>query len=83
MQKILLSIPDDLANRFRAAIPARQRSKVVVRLIENEIAKREQKLYECALALEKDMALSEEMAEWDTTLQDGLTNEPLKKIIKK
>ena len=37
MSKILLSIPDGIASRMRAAIPHRQRSKVMVRLLETEI----------------------------------------------
>lgn len=75
MEKILISVPDKLAARMRAIIPARQRSKTVVHLIENEVARREgtldQFLYECALAVEKDMSLREEMASWNVTLQDG------------
>lgn len=72
MEKILISIPDTLVDRFRSLIPARQRSKVIVRLIELEIEKRERDLYECALALEKDEDLNKEMSEWNITLTDGL-----------
>ena len=75
MNKVLISIPDDIANRMRSAIPQRQRSKVIVRLIEKEIERREKTLYECALAVEQDAALNQEMSEWDVTLQDGLPNE--------
>ena len=74
MNKVLISIPDDIASRMRAAIPQRQRSKVIVRLIEAEIDKREKKLYECAVAVENDASLNEEMEEWDITLQDGMNN---------
>lgn len=75
MQKVLVSIPEVLADRFRALIPARQRSKVITYLIETEIEKREKALYECACDLEKDDELNKEMREWDTTLMDGLHNE--------
>lgn len=76
MEKILVSLPDKIASRMRAVIPSRQRSKVITTLIEKEIQQREQKLYECALAVEKDEALNQEMTEWDVTLWDGLnTNE--------
>ena len=75
MSKILLSIPDDIASRMRAAIPHRQRSKVMVRLLEIEIEKREKALYECALVVEKDELLGGEMDDWDVTLQDGLNHE--------
>jgi hypothetical protein len=75
MEKILISLPDQLAVRMRATIPQRQRSKIFTHLIEEEIERRENALYECALAVEKDDALREEMAEWDVTLNDGLDEE--------
>lgn len=75
MEKILISMPDQLAIRMKAIIPTRQRSKTFTRLIEQEIEKREKALYECAVTVEKDAALHEEMKEWDTVLQDGLDNE--------
>jgi hypothetical protein len=75
VEKILISMPDRLAIRMRAVIPARQRSKTFARLIEQEIKKREKALYECAVAVEKDASLQEEMKEWDTTTKDGLDNE--------
>jgi len=77
MNKVLISIPDKIATRMRAAIPQRQRSKVIVRLIEEEVEKREKALYDCAVAVEKEALLSnKEMEDWDVTLQDGLANEP-------
>ena len=75
MQRVLISLPDELATRMRAALPARQRSSIITRLIEEEVKKRENNLYECALAVEKDEALNQEMVEWDSTLQDGLNDE--------
>ncbi len=75
MEKVLISMPDQLAARMRATIPARQRSRTFTRLIEREIEKREKALYECAVAVEKDTALRHEMEDWDVTLQDGLDDE--------
>jgi hypothetical protein len=75
MTKMLISIPDPLFARVKNVIPARQRSKFIVFLIEKEIVKREKELYECALAVEKDDALHAEMSDWDITLQDGLEDE--------
>lgn len=72
MNKVLISMPSQLATRMRAVIPARQRSKVITNLIEKEIKKREQSLYECAVAVEKDSTLHNEMKDWDVTLQDGI-----------
>ncbi len=68
-------MPDQLVLRLKAMIPQRQRSKVIAHLIEQEIEKREKILYDCAVAVEKDQALHDEMKEWDITLQDGLENE--------
>ena len=75
MEKVLISMPEQLVARMRAVIPARQRSKIFVCLMVQEIEKREQLLYECAIAVEKDTALQQEMKEWDTTLADGLDDE--------
>lgn len=75
MEKVLISLPDQLAARMRATIPQRQRSKIITHLIEEEIERREHALYECALAVEKDAALHTEMAEWGVTLTDGLNEE--------
>jgi len=75
MQKILISIPDDLAMRMRSAIPARKRSEVLTQLIEQEILHREEELKQCALAVEADELLEQEMKAWDTTVSDGINNE--------
>lgn len=75
MTKVLISIPDALFGRMRNTIPSRQRSKIIMLLIQKEVEKRERQLYECALAVEKDNALHTEMNDWDVTLQDGLEDE--------
>ena len=72
MQKVLISIPDNLALRLRVIIPARQRSKVISRLITQEVEQRERNLYICALNVEKDELLNEEMKAWDAAINDGL-----------
>jgi len=72
MHKFLISIPDDLAGRLRVIIPPRQRSKVIARLIAKEVEERENSLYACALAVEKDEALNKEMAGWNVTISDGI-----------
>lgn len=75
MEKILISIPDNLASRFRAIIPAKQRSKLIATLLEKEILKKEHALYECACAAEGDRSLNEEMADWDIAAGDGIDDE--------
>jgi hypothetical protein len=75
MEKVLISLPGQLVARMRATIPNRQRSKVITHLIEEEVEKRERTLYECALAVENDNALRQEMDEWNITLHDGLNED--------
>jgi hypothetical protein len=75
MEKVLISIPDQLAIRMRATIPRMQRSKIIAHLIEKEIEKRERTLYECALTVEHDSHLREEIADWDITMNDGLSED--------
>ncbi len=78
MHKILISLPDQLANRMRVIIPERQRSKIVASLLEAEIIRREKALYECALAVENDVALKADLAVWDSTIDDGLKDQSSK-----
>ena len=75
MEKILISMSNQLAIRMKAVIPTRQQRRTFTRLIEQEIKRREKALYECAVAVEKDAALHKEIEEWDITLPDGLDNE--------
>jgi hypothetical protein len=70
--KVLVSIPDSLYSRMTATIPPRQRSKLIAKLLEEELRKREQELYQAALAVEQDEELGAEMREWDVTLGDGI-----------
>lgn len=70
--QVLLSLPDALSARMKAAIPLRQHSKVISELIKKEVKKRDAMLYECALAVESDYNLNDEMKEWDVTFDDGL-----------
>lgn len=72
MTSLLLSLPEDLAQRFRNSVPARSRSRFVAELLEREINRRENALYKAALAVEADDALGDEMSEWDVTSSDGL-----------
>ena len=75
MQKVLISLPDDLLARMRAVIPNRQRSRIIAGVLENEVSRREQELYDCAKDIEADKALNNEMSEWDLTVGDGIEPE--------
>ena len=71
--KVMFSFPDQLVTRMKAAIPPRERSKVLAGLLEKEINFREQKLYLCAKELEECSGLTEEMEVWEKEFgQDGL-----------
>jgi hypothetical protein len=75
MQKVLISIPDSILSRLRAIVPDRQRSKFISSIVEKELKKREQNLFQCALKVENDKSLNREMKEWDSTIGDGVENE--------
>ena len=75
MQRILITVPDNLAARMKAVLPAGKRSKVIARILEEEIDRRERALYECAMAVEADTALNEELEAWEATTADGVEHE--------
>ena len=72
MQKVIVSIPDDLIDRMKAVIPPRQRSKILTKLLEDEVKTREAKLYQCARKVESDQSLNAEMEDWNATIGDGI-----------
>ena len=73
--RVLISIPEELNERMKAAIPEGKRSKTIAELIEQEVSNREEQLRLCALAVEQDSALNDEMSDWDNTISDGLDDE--------
>ena len=70
--QVLLHLPDDLASRFKAAVPPRQRSAFVAGLLQKALPEDEDPLYLIALEVEKDERLNAEMAEWDVVVGDGI-----------
>lgn len=75
----MVSFPDQLVIRMKAAIPSRDRSRVMAILLEKEINSREQRLYLCAKELEKSSGLRHEMIAWDNAFgQDGLDGDTQK-----
>ncbi len=72
-QKMLVTIPETLYRRWRSAVPEKQRSQRLVRLIEQELAKEDEKLYQAALELENNSILRKEMETWEQSFgSDGL-----------
>ena len=71
--QILIRLPNEVARRFRNAIPARQRSEFVRKLLEENLPNVDEHMYELALQAEAfDRANPEEVSELDATLMDGL-----------
>ncbi|MDQ6959301.1 MAG: hypothetical protein Q9M24_09355 [Mariprofundaceae bacterium] len=64
--RITLSIPDEVAERFRSAIPPRKRSSVVVHLIERELDQRDKILAAACIAANRDESLRKEIDEWQS-----------------
>ena len=75
MQKVLVSLPDDLAARMKRMIPTRHRSRIITKILEAEISKREHALYQCACEVESDSKLNNEMDDWEATVGDGIESE--------
>ena len=71
--RITLSIPDQIARRFQAAVPSRQRSRVVTALLTQELEKRENALEEACLAANRDEELEKEIEEWQA-FEDGVAD---------
>ena len=69
--RITLSIPDHVARRFRAIVPPRQRSKLVTRLLEQELVERDEALAAACRSANRDMALQHEIDEWQS-FDDGV-----------
>ena len=69
--RITLSIPDDVARRFQAAIPPRQRSRRVTRLLEQARAKHNDSLAAACRAANRDKPLEREIWEWQA-FEDGV-----------
>ncbi len=71
--QVLIRLPTEVARRFRNAIPARQRSEFVRKLLEENLPNVDEQMYELALQAEAfDRANPEEVSEFDATLMDGL-----------
>ena len=72
--QMLFHIPDTIAERFKQAVPPRQRSAYVARLMENSLPEEtDDPLYKVALAVEEDATLNEEMQEWrEGLIGDGI-----------
>ncbi len=69
--RITLSIPDAVAYRFQVAVPPRQRSRLVTRLLEGVLSEHEDSLAAACRAANRDKALEREIADWQS-FEDGV-----------
>lgn len=71
--QLLFHIPDDLAERFKQAVPPRRRSAFVANLLQEALPEENDPLYQIALDVEHDAALNAEMREWrEGLIGDGI-----------
>jgi len=70
--QVLLHLPDDLAARFKAAVPKKSRSAFVAALLAKALPEQDDALYQLALEVEGDSELSALTDDWDVTAGDGL-----------
>ncbi len=73
--QILVHLPDELAGRFRAAVPPRKRSAFIAELLQTALPQDSDPLYQLALAVEEELGLNAEMADWEGVAGDGLETE--------
>lgn len=75
-QQILIRLPDEIAAKFKAAVPARQRNKFVAELVATAVARHEDKLAKIATAVtseeKRNPKIAQEMRDWEATVADGL-----------
>jgi len=75
-QQILIRLPEDVAARFKAAVPARQRNKFVADLVARAVARQEDELTRIAAAVtdeeRRNPELAQEMRDWEATIGDGM-----------
>jgi len=75
-QQILIRLPEDVAARFKAAVPARQRNRFVADLVARAVALQEDELTRIAVAVtdeeRRNPELAREMRDWETTIGDGI-----------
>ncbi len=74
--QLLLHLPESLAERFKQAVPTRQRSAFVASLLEQALPEEDDPLYRTALEVERDLALNAEMREW----RDGLASDGIRGV---
>ena len=71
--QVLIHLPDDLANRFKATVPKRLRSAFIANLLGKAIPEQEDALFKLAMEVENDPSVSELESDWKVTIGDGFS----------
>ena len=64
--RVTVSLPDEIGRRFLITVRPRQRSRLVARLLEEELAKDEDLLAAACVEANNDTALEQEIEEWQS-----------------
>ncbi len=64
--RMTFSLPEALAKRFLVCVPFRERSVTIARLMEHEIAAREERLEKACLQANADESLQRDVEEWQS-----------------
>lgn len=69
--RMTFSLPDALARRFLAGVPFRERSATIAKLLEQELAKRDNALAATCQAANADTALTADIDAWQAFEDDA------------
>lgn len=70
--QVLLHLPDDLANRFKASVPKKARSAFVADLLAKALPEQDDALFQLAMDVENDPELVGMASDWDAVVGDGI-----------
>lgn len=75
-QQILIRLPEEVAAKLKAAVPARQRNRFVADLVATAVARHEDELAKIVAAVtheeKHNSKVAREMRDWEATVGDGL-----------
>ena len=78
-QQFLVRLPEEVAARLKAVVPARQRNKFVTELVASAVAHHEAKLAKIADTVtneeKRNPKIAQETRDWEATIGDGIEEE--------
>jgi hypothetical protein len=72
MTDVHFSLPEEVVTALNQFVPIGQQDQFVAEALRKALEQQEQALYECALAVEQDEELNNELEDWQVTLTDGI-----------